>query len=251
MPLSTEDLTALAQQLHSLSINPPDTSAVSVKIPPFWTSRPEVWFAQVEAQFSNKHIMSQDTRYNYVVSALDKAVAEEISAFICAPPAASKYDAVKDLLIQVYGLSQSDKDNQLLSISGLGDRKPTALLRYMDSLTTPADRGTTIYRALFLSHLPESIRVILSRNPPTDIVELAKAADEILAAQTEKPLYSATIDAVKNNHHHHHQKPHAQRPQNRCFYHYKFGKNARKCGNSASTPCDMAHLISATENKQD
>ncbi len=85
MALSTEDLTALAQQLHMLSNNPPDASAVSVKIPPFWTSRPEVWFAQVEAQFSNKHIVSQDTRYYYVVSALDKAVAEEIAAFICAP----------------------------------------------------------------------------------------------------------------------------------------------------------------------
>lgn len=252
MSLSAEDLTALAQQLHTLSTNPPDasTNAVSVKIPPFWTSRPEVWFAQIEAQFSNKHIVSQDTRYNYVVSALDKTVAEEITAFICAPPAADKYTAVKALLIEVYGLSQSDKDNQLLAITGLGDRKPTALLRFMDSLTTPADRRTTIYRALFLSHLPESVRVMLSRNPPDDIVNLAKAADDILAAHTEKPLYSATIDAVKNDRHQH-QKSHSQNTHNRCFYHYKFGKNARKCGNTASTPCDMSHLIASAENNQE
>lgn len=246
------DLTALAQQLHTLSVNLPDAgaNAVSVKIPPFWTSRPEVWFAQVEAQFANKHIVAQDTRYNYVVSALDKTVAEEIAAFICAPPTADKYDAVKALLIDVYGLKQSEKDKQLLAISGLGDRKPTALLRFMDSLTAPADRKTTIYRALFLSHLPESIRVILSRNPPEDIEDLAKAADDILAAQTEKPVYSATIDAVKNNRHQR-QNTHSQHTHNRCFFHYKFGKNARKCGNSTSTPCDMSHLIASVESNQE
>ena len=132
MALSTEDLTALAQQLHTLSYNTPDANAVSVKIPPFWTSRPEVWFAKVEAQFSNKHIVSQDTRYYYVISALDKVVAEEIAAFICAPLLYDKYDAVKALLIEVYGLSQVDKDKHLLAISELGDRKPTALLRCMN-----------------------------------------------------------------------------------------------------------------------
>ena len=91
------------------------------------------------------------------------------------------------------------------------------------------------------SHLPESIRDMLSRNPPYNIVKLAKATDDILAAQTE-PLYSATVDAVKHNSHQH-QKTHSQNKHNRCFYHYNLGKKARKCGYTASTPCDISHLI--------
>jgi hypothetical protein len=86
MSLSTEDLMALAWQLPTLSNNTPDASAASVKIPPFGTLWSEVWFVQLEVQFSSQRIVSQDTRYNYVVSALDKAVAEEILAFICVPP---------------------------------------------------------------------------------------------------------------------------------------------------------------------
>ena len=190
MPLSVEDLTALVQQLHSLSNSEQEASAVSVKIPQFWTSRPEVWFVQTEAQFSTKHITAESTKYNHVIAALDKSVAEEISAFTCSPPATNKYSAVKEILISIYGLTQTDKDARLLAISGLGDQKPTVLLRYMDSLTAPEDRKTTIYRALFLSHLPEAIRAILARNPPADLVDLAKAADDILAVQSDKTLCS-------------------------------------------------------------
>ena len=206
---------------------------------------PEVWFAQTEAQFSTKHITAESTKYNHVIAALDKSVAEEISAFICSPPVTNKYSAVKEILISVYGLTHTDKDARLLALSGLDDRKPIALLRYMDSLTAPEDRKTTIYRALFLSHLPEAIRVILACNPPADLVDLAKAADDILAVHLDKTLCStSTVDAVKYNPREHENK-HTNHTTKRCFYHVRFGIIARKCGNTASTPCDMADLITS------
>jgi hypothetical protein len=200
--LNAADIAALAQQLAALQVaaapaatlaaGTQTVSAVSVKIPQFWHSRPEVWFAVIESQFASKHITADDTKYHYAVTALDRSVAEEISAFLCDPPAQNKYQALKNLLLLTYGLTQTDKDAKLLAISGLGDRKPTALLRYMDSLTSVDDRKTTLYKALFLSHLPQTVRLILSRDPPADINALAVAADEILTTQATTTTRAST-----------------------------------------------------------
>lgn len=246
MALDAASITALAQQLRDLQTatisqasEATNTHAVSVKVPEFWQSRPEVWFSLLEAQFATKNITADDTKYYHTLTGLDKSTAEEISAFINNPPQSDKYKKLKERLISIYGLTQADKDARLLAISGLGDRKPSSLLRYMDSLTTPDDQKTTIYRALFLSHLPQSVRVILSRNPPVDIVDLAREADEILAAESHSTCDAVNVgvDAVRKT----------SNKSSRCFYHSKFGLKARKCGDPA---CDMNHLIKQSQQKQ-
>ncbi|GFX14754.1 hypothetical protein TNCV_1484981 [Trichonephila clavipes] len=41
---------------------------VSVKIPPFWEEKPEIWFFQVEAEFSIANIKQEETKFNYLVA---------------------------------------------------------------------------------------------------------------------------------------------------------------------------------------
>ena len=107
--------------------------------------------------------------------ALDKTTAEEISSFLLSCPARGKFDALKTFLISTFGLTQADKDASLLAISDLNDRKRSGLLWYMNSLTTADDQMFTVFCSLFLWQLPESVRVMLIRDPPTSIMVLQKS----------------------------------------------------------------------------
>ena len=49
-------------------------------------------------------------------------------------PSPDKYPALKSALIKTFSKTQSQTDNELLSLSGLGDRKPSAFLRHIRSL---------------------------------------------------------------------------------------------------------------------
>ena len=89
-------LDALTSQLQSISMQPgSQLNAVSIKLPEFWTTSPEVWFARVEAQFGTKNITQDQTRYDYVVSALVFKTAEEVQDVLVSPPEAEKYTTLK------------------------------------------------------------------------------------------------------------------------------------------------------------
>ena len=61
-------------------------AAASVKLPPFWPSDPDVWFAQVEAHFTTRRITAQRTCFDYVIVSLTPEVATEVRDIILKPP---------------------------------------------------------------------------------------------------------------------------------------------------------------------
>ena len=56
----------------------PVVAAVSIKIPPFWPTDPEVWFVQVEPQFATRAIIAQKTQFDHVVSSRSPKFAADV-----------------------------------------------------------------------------------------------------------------------------------------------------------------------------
>ena len=209
--------------------------AVSLKLPTFWTSQPEVWFAQAEAQLELRKVTVDATKYFYVLAALDQQTATRFIDLISRPPATDKYKTLKDRLLDTFGLSKRERAAGLLHFRPLGDSKPSALMDEMLALLgdhTPC----LLFEQLFLERLPEDIRIQLVDGKIEDHRELARRAD---ALWSSRDVESFTANAIQR-------RPPATRPKqaktrpcgfdtctadaNRlCYYHRTFGEAARKC----------------------
>lgn len=252
-----------------MSIDPSNVFKVGVRVPPFWAEEPEIWFAQVEGQFSIAGINSDVTKFNYVIGHLDNQYSREIKDIIISPPATNKYEKLKTELIKRLTASKEKKIKQLLMHEELGDRKPSQFLRHLKSLAglnVPDD----FLRTIWVSRLPHGIQTVLAGQPGTASLEdLADLADRVndLAASTPKvavvsnAVPSSVLDELtreiaelrrqfqqmstrnsrsRSRSTRNTRSSSRQRSQSNyrkfpnCWYHSKFGEKASKC----IRPCD-------------
>lgn len=71
------------------------TAAVSVELPEFWKTDPEMWFAQAEAQFILGNITKDDTKFYHIVAKLDQSVICHVADLVSNPPQADKYKILR------------------------------------------------------------------------------------------------------------------------------------------------------------
>lgn len=244
-----------------------ETSAVSVKIPPFWVDRPEMWFYQVEAQFKISGITSEDTKFNYLIAQLEPRFVENIWDIV-KDASTTKYSLAKDRLLKTFQESENKKIKLLISGLELGDWTPSQLLRKMRSLggTEFSDK---VLRTLWLEKMPSSVKNILIVSEES-LDKLATMADKIMEMtprSTDLSEVKATatgtdstpvddlllkrisalelqIAALSEQRHSRDQRRYNYRNRSRsrsrkrydpngklCFYHFKFGAKCRpeKC----------------------
>lgn len=247
-----------------MALEPEETvrvAAVQIKLPPFWPADPQIWFAQVEAQFITRGITSQKTKFEHIVASLSPEFATEVRDLILQPPDTTPYDRLKEQLIKRTAASEQRRLQQLFNAEELGDRKPSQLLRRMQQLLGDKANDTdgAFLRELFLQRLPSNVRMVLASTPDTGSLEnLAQLADKVMevavpsvsgitAATTELEQLRQEVASLKTMLQALQQprgtsrgrspSPAPQRrPQGVCWYHAKFGDNAQKC----KPPCSKS-----------
>ncbi len=195
--------------------------AVSLKLPTFLASRPDVWFQQTEAQFALRSITDSTTKFFYLLTALDPVVAERMAGDVTAVPTENKYTYLKGKLMEVYGLTDDQKADRLLDLAGLGDWKPSQLCAHIQSLAVDQD---TLLQRIFLRQLPEDVRVQVAALDAGSLAALARKADVIMAAKRAPlSIHAATRPPRRKS------PPRKPERTNLCWYHAKFGDKAKAC----------------------
>ena len=252
--LAKATATATATALQGLRAETATVNAVAVKLPIFWSGNPEVWFTQVESCFATRKITVQKTQFDHVIQALDNSTADRVQAVIL-NPSETPYDTLKAALIDAFGKTQAQKDQEILNINGLGDKKPSELLQHMNNLNADPK---TLFKALFLAQLPPEVRQILALSDKTDIKELAKEADRVMeVSRLSGTSQVSSIGFRKSGGRNPDSRsggrnPGDQHPVSKsdqqwpllpglCKYHSKFGDRARSC----LPPCKF-HNVSGT-----
>ena len=169
-------------------------TAVTLKLPPFWPADPQIWFAQVEAQFAKRGITVQRTKFDHIIACLSPEYATEVRDLVLNPPGDEPYDKLKKALTDRTAASEQRRLQQLFSTEDLGDKKPTQLLRRMQQLLGDKAIDKAFMRELFLQRLPSNIRMVLAsaHDETTDLEKLAQLADKVVEVATP----AASISSV-------------------------------------------------------
>ena len=98
--------------------DPVKLGSIAVRLPTFWSSSPELWFAQVGANFDNRNpnITSDTSKYNHVLQALPLEVLEDCEHAVQAQ-GPDCYEKLKTALIKIYGKTLAEKNAELLALS--------------------------------------------------------------------------------------------------------------------------------------
>lgn len=185
---SANNATPNGSQLNNPASN---ISAVSVKLPDFWSHMPDAWFRRIESQFSLRNITVEETRYHHLMSVVTEEMARKVM-HVLDNPGNTPYTTLKEALIKSYALNEEQKMKELLRDTELGDRKPSELFSHMQTVAGKSELYTDKFLlALWEERLPNQVTAILKINDSSkSTTETLDAADRIFDA-LQQPAVSA------------------------------------------------------------
>ena len=221
-------------------------AATELKLPAFWTSNPEIWFLRAEAQFRDRNITKQETKFDKVLLALDEATAARVLSLIRNPPA-KPYDALKEKLLDKYDLSDYERALTIMNMTAIDDERPSRLMDRMTAILGSRHEpdNCLLFRAQFIQKLPEEIRAVLAGEKFETCVDLARRADEVwlgrrASVNPPESIYGATggaeaaaVSGKQKPSFYKYRQSFQYRPGGQCVYHAYYGDKATRC----SPPC--------------
>lgn len=236
------------------------------KFPSFYRPDPAFWFEQVEAAFHTNHITSDETRFKYVIQFAEPEILPHVISIARNPPATNKYEAVKERILAAFAESAESKLRRLFQGKNLEGKRPSHYLQ--DLRNTGGEQVTdAMLRSLLLEQLPENIRMVLAISNEADVDKLAKMADLMIEMQqlpcistvqkapTENDVLEQILSRIdrleittRNRSRSKQRSTRRQRSGSRnrgfCFFHQRFGKQARNC----RPPCKWQNNSATSEN---
>lgn len=240
-------------------------SRVAVKAPPFWRADPLLWFKQMESQFLMAGVTQDATKFHTVVASIESNILEKAAEIIVNPPSENMYDTLKNKLISSFTDSEEKRLKKLLTNVELADKKPSELLWEMRSLSQ-GKVSNDVLKQLWMQRLPTQMKTILSVSedgldklatmadkiadcseseicsfsPPVNRLEEIEKKLASLCTQIESFRKSRSRSKSSSSRRSHSKSGSKAKPY--CWYHFKFGENARKC----VAPC--TYKSSTSEN---
>lgn len=193
---------------------------VQVKLPPFWSNRPVLWFARAEAQFHLKGIKSQMTKFHHIISALTPEVMDTVVAAIEEPDPESAYEDIKKALVSRHG---PHRPTQMMEFGLCPPIAPGQdPCSVMDQIKSLKFGDYELEAGQFLSKMPECIRHDLLK----DVDDFDELQDLALAARRLMKKSGEAIQVVRANQEQSRRK--SSKP-GLCQSHRRFGDRAWEC----------------------
>jgi hypothetical protein len=245
-------LKAEIQSLKSLSLRPSidQVFAVSVKLPPFDTDNLFAWFGMCEAQFKIRPITSSTTKASYILANISVEAYRILTPWLLDQGGNPTYEELKQELLLTFDQGQADRAQKILQFAsiGMGDLNPRQLANEIERLRSlPDGSQIDICIEIFLQALPAGVRKLLGDIDSLSLKEVSERAFKAWKQFKADRQFSQSVSSVNSNLHEevmavsnfrnrnpvrnrdHVVSPSSPASDSWCFYHRKFGDNARSC----------------------
>ena len=134
---------------------------LNFKLSDFWVQNPALWFAGAEGSFELHNETDSRRKFFRVLQVLDSTVVRQAADLVENVPLHQPYEALKARLLSASKVSDYQRAEKVMSLPALGDRKPSALMAEMLELCPRGWENENWFTFLFLSRLPQNLRVLL------------------------------------------------------------------------------------------
>lgn len=250
-------------------------------LPPIASSNIESWFTTMDFWFSASGITADKQKMATVLAAMDPNVISQLTDVIADMPSSDRYEFIKTKIIAHFADSEQRRLNRLLSELPLGDKKPSELYYEMKRVAG-STLGEAALKGLWIKRLPDVIQPVVAASTaaaaeftkiadsivdaisPGHVNAISKCSrddiDKLKSAVSDltKEIEKMKIRSRSRSRHDKgrgvsRSRTRFSQPRNEtlsgagtvtdeCWYHKRYGRNARKC----RSPCRHNHLNSVS-----